>query len=304
MNRAANESDSQWGVLNAPWKRRLAWFALVAGIVAICVLAIRPGAPPSAQMSLIPAGNFRMGDSFKEGAPDEFPVHTVSVGAFAMDRYEVTKALWDKVAVWARSHGYDIGPADGSGKASDPVYNVSWYEAVKWANARSEKEELTPCYTVGGSVYRGGQSAPICNWRADGYRLPTETEWEKAARGGVAGRRYPWSDTDEIDKSRANWTPYFDFNMTRVGSFAPNGFGLYDMAGNVWEWCWDWYAESYYASSPAGDPRGPASGSDRVCRGGGWYGLALGSRVADRESLWPGLVNRSPLGFRLVRTAP
>jgi len=273
-------------------------------------------------MVLIPAGSFQMGDSFGEGYSVELPVQTVSVSAFWMDTVEVTKGVWDEVATWAAANGYDIGPGAGSGKASDhPVYNVTWYEAVKWANARSEKGGLDPCYTVSGSVYRSGQSAPDCNWSASGYRLPTEAEWEKAARGGVAGRRFPWSDTDTIDHTRANYyseSRYsYDTSPTRgvhptyatggypytspVGSFAPNGYGLYNMAGNVWEWCWDWYGR--YASSPESDPRGPASGSARAFRGGSWRLDALLCRVAYRVSYWP-VSEDYDLGFRLVRTAP
>jgi formylglycine-generating enzyme required for sulfatase activity len=258
--------------------------------------------PP--KMVLIPAWCFLMGDAFNEGNSNERPVHMVAVSAFYIDRFEVKKALWDEVAGWAAAHGYDIGPGSASGTGpAHPVLNVTWYEAVKWANARSEKEGRTPCYTVSGIVYRTGQSAPACNWSASGYRLPTEAEWEKAARGGAAGRRYPWSDSDTIDASRANYSA-INGGMMPVGSFAPNGYGLYDMAGNVWEWCWDWYSESAYASSLWSDPRGPASGSYRVGRGGSWLSSANLCRVAYRRYAWPDCDSYFALGFRLVRTAP
>jgi formylglycine-generating enzyme required for sulfatase activity len=263
-------------------------------------------AAPSAGMVLIRGGAFQMGDAFNEGNSNERPVRTVIVSAFYVDRFEVTKGLWDEVAGWAEAHGYDIGPGSAQGKGpAHPVTDVTWYEAAKWANARSEKEGLTPCYYTDSSqrtVYRTGNvdtSNDRVKWTANGYRLPTEAEWEKAARGEAAGRRYPWSDSDEIDESRANYNNDYG-GTTPVGSFAPNGYGLYDMAGNVWEWCWDWYGSDL----PGGvDPRGPASGSDRVERGGCWGGDAAGCRVANRYSYWP-VYEFSSLGFRLVRTAP
>ena len=176
---------------------------------------------------------------------------------------------------------------------------------------------------MGGNVYRTGQSTPDCNWSANGYRLPTEAELEYAARGGAAGHRFPWSNTDTIQHSRANYdsrSSYsYDTSPTRgyhpdydtgdypytspVGSFAANGYGLYDMAGNVWEWCWDWHSEDYYSSSPGSDPRGPSSGSARMERGGGWYYSASYCRVALRDYYSPG-IEYYTLGFRLVRTAP
>jgi formylglycine-generating enzyme required for sulfatase activity len=260
-----------------------------------------------AEMVPIPAGSFQMGDAFNEGGSDERPVRTVIVSAFYIDRFEVTKGSWDEVATWASAHGYDIGPgsAEGTGPGHPATY-VTWYEAVKWANARSEKEGLTPCYYTDSAqraVYRTGSvdvSTDGVKWTANGYRLPTEAEWEKAARGEAVARRYPWGDTDEIDASRAN----YDGNnggTTPVGSFPANGYGLYDMAGNVWEWCWDWYDKDL----PGGvDPRGPASGSNRVYRGGGWNYYAYYCRVAYRGNDWPDSDYDFDLGFRLVRAAP
>lgn len=291
------------------------------------ISSAQPPQPPSVAMVLIPAGSFQMGDSFREGDSDERPVHTVTVSAFYMDKYEVAKAFWDEVANWAAANGYDIKAEDGSGKAgSHPVIDVTWYEAVKWANARSEREGLTPCYYTDGTqrtVYRTGRvNVPndAVKWSGCGYRLPTEAEWEYAARGGCAGRRFPWCDTDTIQHARANYysdSRYsYDTSPTRgyhptyatggepytspVGSFAPNGYGLYDMAGNVWEWVWDWYNEGYYTFSPGSDPRGPASGSRRVVRGGSWANYAVYCRVASRDYGAPDSSYVS-IGFRAVR---
>jgi formylglycine-generating enzyme required for sulfatase activity len=279
-----------------------------------------------ANMVLIPGGSFDMGDAFGEGNGDESPVHGLIISGFYMDETEVTKAKWDEVILWAIGNGYSFVNV-GSGKGTNhPVHTVDWYDCVKWANARSEMDGLTPCYYTEGTqstVYRTGQvnvSNDRVNWTADGYRLPTEAEWEKAARGGFAGRRFPWSDADTISHSRANYRasggesydlsdpagyhPGYDIDPTPytspVGSFAGNGYGLYDMAGNVWEWCWDWYDFSYYGASPVANPRGPVSGSNRVLRVGSWGDYANGCRVADRGIDSPGDEGNF-LGFRLVR---
>ncbi len=256
-------------------------------------------------MVLIPAGSFSMGDGFTEASTNELPVHTVYVSAFYMDKTEVTKAKWDEVYAWAVANGYSFYNA-GSGKASGhPVQKVSWYDCVKWCNARSEKEGRTPAYYTSPAkttVYRTEQAGVENDWvRWDaGYRLPTEAEWEKAARGGLSGRRFPWGDT--IQHAKANYyssTSYaYDTSPTRgyhptyatgetpyttpADAFAPNGYGLYGMAGNVWEWCWDRYGSAYYGTSPESDPRGPVSGSFRVLRGGSWCGGAICCRSAYR----------------------
>jgi sulfatase modifying factor 1 len=272
--------------------------------------------PPSG-MAFIPAGSFIMGDTFNEGEADELPTHTVTVSAFYMDKYEVTKALWDDVYQWATNHGYSFDNA-GLGKAANhPVHTVRWFDVVKWCNARSEKAGKTPAYyTDAGitAIYKTGQAAPYVRWDR-GYRLPTEAEWEKAARGGLSGKRFPWGDM--ITHSLANYyssTNFaYDTSSTRgdhpiyndgtwpytspVGSFAANNYGLYDMAGNVWEWCWDW--DDTYGSATQMDPCGPASGSFRVRRGSGCGAYARYGRAAYRGNGNP-LYKDANLGFRPV----
>ena len=279
-------------------------------------------------MVLIPEGTFQMGDAFSEGGSAELPVHEVTVSAFYMDQYPVTKALWDKVRTWANDEGlgYTDLPVGGGKGPSHPVHTVNWHAAVQWANARSQFDGLTPVYyneAAFTTVYKTDTGTPHADWSANGYRLPTEAEWEKAARGGVEGRRFPWADANTIAHTRANYDAsptHYDYDVNSVsgyhpdysggstphtspvGSFAPNGYGLYDMAGNVSEWCWDWHGDTYYASSPGTDPRGPASGTVRVRRGGGWFFYASSCRVAVRLSASPGFEGDN-LGFRLVRAA-
>jgi formylglycine-generating enzyme required for sulfatase activity len=270
-----------------------------------------------AGMVLIPAGTFEMGDTFAEGEVYELPVHSVYVNAFYMDKYEVSKALWDQVKAWSGTNGYNYDNA-GSGKATNhPVQSIDWYDMVKWCNARSQKEGRVPAYYTDAAltnVYKTGQLAPYVNWNA-GYRLPTEAEWEKGARGGASGHRFPWSDVDTITHSQANYysdSSYsYDISPTRgynpafndgimpytspVGSFAPNGYGLYDTAGNVWEWCWDWAGN--YPNTAQTDPRGPGSGSTRVGRGGNWNYYAGHCRDAYRYGNSPNY-SATNIGFR------
>ena len=283
---------------------------------------VRVMAQAPAGFAYIPGGDLLMGNSTdpNDGLSSELPVHRVYVSGFFLQDTEVSKQEWDAVTIWASSQGYDIFPAGGSGKdASHPVWEVTWYEALKYCNARSEMEGLTPCYTVGGAVFRTGSASPDCDWGASGYRLPTEAEWEKAARGGSYRKRFPWGDI--INHSRANfyssrlsyelpqnqrYHPAYAFNgvpyTAPVGSFPANGYGLHDMTGNLWEWCWDCYSSSYYNVSPGADPRGPVSGGARAIRGGSWRNFARECRVSFRYFYYPGIGSNS-IGFRVARSA-
>lgn len=280
-----------------------------------------PVPPTPSGMALIPAGTFEMGDSFNDSTDNwaERPVHSVFVSAFYMDKYEVTKALWDEVKDWGGGNGYDLGGVAEGKAPNHPVQMVDWYDVVKWCNARSQKEGRVPAYYTDlalTQVYKTGRLAPYVKWNA-GYRLPTEAEWEKAARGGTSGHRFPWSVGETITHSRANYystssynydvSPTREFHPTYawggypytspVGSFAPNGYGLYDMAGNVWEWCWDLYGG--YSGGIQTDPRGPGSGSFRVFRGGSWIDNAFNCRLAYRGGNRP-VVRFVNYGFRSV----
>jgi formylglycine-generating enzyme required for sulfatase activity len=281
-----------------------------------------PPTPGVDDFALIPQGAFTMGDSLDSYS--DAPTRTVTLNAFYMGKYEVTKAEWDEVRTWGLSNGYtDL--AAGSGKASDhPVQSINWYMMVKWCNARSQKEGFTPVYYTNDAqttIYKTG-SVNVTNaqvkWSASGYRLPTEAEWEKAARGGLSGKRFPWGDT--ISHSQANYYagngysyhlgnagryhPDYDDQIapytSPVGDLAANGYGLHDMAGNVLEFCWDWYGD--YATGIQTNPRGLSSGNYRVTRGGSWIRTVEDCRVAGRDGEFPG--NKSDdIGLRLVRSS-
>ena len=275
-------------------------------------------------MSLIPAGAFTMGNTFSdEGESDQVPTNSLYVSEFYMDKYEVTKAIWNEVYQWATNHGYSFEPGAQEKASNHPSHSLTWYDSAKWCNARSEKEGKTPAYYTSAeqtTVYRTGQLTVDTSWVnwSSGYRLPTEAEWEKAARGGASGQRFPWGNT--ITHSRANYKansvftcdlsptqgfhPVFNdavYPYTNpAGYFAPNGYGLYDMAGNMWEWCWDWYGQ--YSSGSQANSHGPASGLYRVLRGGGWGDYAIYCTAASRFPLYPGY-GGSNVGFRSVLPA-
>ncbi len=252
-----------------------------------------------AKMVLIPAGEFEMGTESSEVPQlvqwakkwdssgqaswfeNEAPRHTVYLDAFYMDRYEVTNALYKKFMNATGHKAHRRYWNDSKYNAPDhPVVGVSWDDAKAYSE-----------------------------WA--GKRLPTEAQWEKAARGGLAGKRFPWGDSDP-DGSQCNFadknTDYHwsdksvddGYQYTApAGSFTPNGYGLYDMAGNVWEWCSDWYGEKYYSSSPSRSPTGPGSGTSRVLRGGSWNGYPNFLRAADRLYTNPSY-SGSISGFRCV----
>ncbi len=305
-------------------------------------------------MAYIPNGGFEMGDHHGDGYSTELPLHAVLVDAFFISRYEITNQQYcdylnsaypaqlkvEDGIVYASSDNSNSYPYCSTSSApsghpgygeysqidfsdpnfrvrtksardmsDDPMVVVTWYGSVAYCNWRSSEESYEACYNL---------STWDCDFSKHGYRLPTEAEWEYAARGGNPDYRFPWGDT--ISHSQANYyanpgSNTYDVSPTRgyhpdwydgiypytsvVGSFAANGYGLYDIAGNVVEWCNDWYHGNYYDVSPYDNPIGPVSESHRVLRGGWWGYGATRLRVANRTPSPPSHRQRG-IGFRLA----
>jgi formylglycine-generating enzyme required for sulfatase activity len=230
------------------------------------------------KLRLIPAGSFMMGASpgDSEADSDEKPQHLVEITkAFYIGVYEVTQAQWQEVMGTTVRQQRDKANKDwpmlGEGHRY-PIYYVNWDDAVEFCRKLSEREGVT-------------------------YRLPTEAEWEYACRAGSTTIYY-WGNS--MNGDYAWYSDNSGDETNEVGRKSPNAWGLYDMAGNVWEWCSDWYGESYYDSSPRQDPQGPSSGRGRVLRGGSWNDGAWYMRSFSRD-YWIQDVRKHKYGFRIVR---
>jgi formylglycine-generating enzyme required for sulfatase activity len=239
------------------------------------------------KMVLIPGGTFMMGSD--KGRDDEKPVHKVKLSPFYMDIYEVTQKSFLDLTGNAPSRFRD---------KRGPVERVRWTDAVLYCNARSKAEGLEPCYDP--NTWK-------CDFTKNGYRLPTEAEWEYACRAGSTGELFFPGDRKHL--TRYAW---FRSNSREkvhpVGKKRPNAFGLYDMYGNVLEWCNDNYSKDYYKNSPVENPRGPAKGKKKVLRGGSWASWPKHCRSAERTADDPTTADicqgYDTYGFRCVRNAP
>ena len=294
-------------------------------------------------MSLVPEGDYEMGTHTRNPRHDKLykfalPVHTVNIDTFWIDIYEVTNAeyceylnsAYDQELIEISDEGlvhkaddtepycdtHDSSPNSRihwddevftvtEDREDHPMVEVSWYGAIAFANWKSAENDLTACYDL---------DTWECDFEAGGLRLPTEAEWEKAARGGEYDPYYDWPWGNDVDGSNTNHlnsgdpfdrempatTPvgYYDGGQSPRGNDMANGYGLYDMAGNVHEWCYDWYDMGYYEDSPEDNPQGPENGITRVCRSGSWcYTWSLAMRIGIHLPDYRG----STVGFRLVK---
>jgi len=346
VERSTDLSQGIW----SPWARGTSVTATVS-------LKVQDFAAP-ADMSYIPAGYFTMGDILDDTQTVALPVHPVFVSGFYIDKFDVTQERMRQALQWAYNAGKlivtstNVINAEGdqqtllwlpnpqqvtgwdsvlsftngqfvidpyqSFRTNHPAIWVTWFGAVSVCNYLSQKEGLPACYNL---------TNWTCDFTATGYRLPTEAEWEKAARGGWEGYRFPWANADNTTShAMANYRSTTDFSYdlgptqgydplatnyygqpwtTPVGYFAANNYGLYDMSGNVWQWVWDWGTVRYQGVDGVQfDPTGMATGFNRVFRGGSWMTVAAFTTVASRYIGYPPTFSYDDVGFRTVRKAP
>ncbi len=270
-------------------------------LLTICILLLATFMlAKSENFVLVEKGSFTMGDTWGGGYSDEKPTHKVTFNYdFYIGKYEVT---FDEYDEFCEATGKSKSGDKGWGRGTRPVIYVSWWDAIAYCNWLSEKEKLPKAYDSNGNLLDKDRRVTTDITKVLGYRLPTEAEWEYAARGGNKSRGYQYAGSSTIGD-----VAWYDSNSggktQEVGKKAPNELGLYDMSGNVWEWCSDWWDSGYYSKSPTTNPYNSTAGSIRVKRGGGWGISATYSRVALRS-------NNSPtrayfnLGFRIARTVP
>ncbi len=239
----------------------------------------------SIDMIYVEGGTLTMGDTSKGRGVYKKHTRQVTVSSFYLGKYEVTQKLWEEVM------GHNISKWKGNDL---PVQGISSYECLVFCNKLSLKEGLTPCYS-------GERSMTNCDWSANGYRMPTEAEWQYAAIGGKQSNNYEYSGSNTLDD--VAWYKNNSGSKTHpVGQKQPNELGIFDMTGNVKEWCWDWSgATEYYSTKPAVNPKGEKASTERVLRGGSWSSSIKDCQVENRDSDVPDHRYSRNYGFRVCR---
>ena len=252
---------------------------------AFYLLVIKQTAPEG--FVLVEAGSFQM------GSEADRPIHEATIQkSFYIGRHEVTFQEYDR---YCEETGLQKPSDDSAGRGNRPVIRVDWYDAVEYCNWRSEQEGLKPAYVIQGRDV-------TCDFTAEGYRLPTEAEWEYAAKGGKETLDLAYSGSGKADE--VGWHEDISGGLLHeVGQKNANELGIYDMSGNAYEWCWDWYNGDFYSTASVIDEGGPVSGTNRVIRGGSWLHKIDRMRVSFRFSSNPE-ETFGDLGFRLVRSVP
>lgn len=246
------------------------------------------------EMVPVEGGEFYLGNDNSEDLDDK-PEHKVTISDFRMSKKEVTFDMFDN---FCRATGYPFPDDGGFGRGSKPVINVSWIGAVKYCNWLSARNGLDKVYDL--QIDSTGTNVTAVHWDANGYRLPTEAEWEFAAKGGSNPKGYLYTGSN--DPNEVAWYTVNSKNESQdVGTKKANELGIFDLLGNAWEWCWDYYSPSYYKSSPSNDPHGPDSGQKRVYRGGCFKSSIDQLRITKRFYFDENLKNGT-IGIRLVQS--
>ncbi len=268
-------------------KKHIFTLALIFGFLA--VFAQKP------ELVFVEGGSFYMGNDYSD-ALDEKPEHKVTLSDFYIGKYEVT---FDEFDLFCRTTGYPFPDDGGFGRGKLPVMNVSWEGAILYCNWMSTRFGYDKVYDIDRDST--GLKIKEVHWDANGYRLPTEAEWEYVAKGGSKSQGYAYCGSNDPDEV-AWYAKNSGGKPHEVGQKKPNELAVYDLLGNAWEWCWDYYDKNYYKNSPEKDPHGPDKGDARVYRGGNFKSEIEYLRITRRFSLSP-KVTAGNVGFRLARTA-
>ncbi|MES2811610.1 MAG: SUMF1/EgtB/PvdO family nonheme iron enzyme [Bacteroidota bacterium] len=271
--------------------KKYSTIALLAISVTLCSFISLTN--PVLELVKIEGGTFMMGskDDNRIAENDEQKQHEVKVGAFEINRLEVTVWEWKQYCKKTKTK-LPTAPTWGWND-NYPITNVTWFDVVKYCNWLSKQDGLKPAYLFTGPNV-------TCDFTANGYRLPTEAEWEFAAKGGAKSKNNYFAGSN--DSSEVAWqVKNSDRRPHAVGTKLPNELGIHDMSGNVWEWCWDWYNKDYYKVEDGNNPKGPIRGEKKSVRGGSWDSQESYLRTANRISTSPNITNEF-YGFRLART--